>query len=366
MSKIITHDEFVQMVEKNNKYVKIIGTYNGMRNKVYCQCMICGDKYMATAYDVKIGKKHNKCAAKISGENRLKENDTFVKELQNSLPHITLLESYIGSHKKVLCRCNVHNELFKSTPTKLLAGKSGCKKCKSELISTKLKKSHTDFISKLNLITDQIEVIGKYNTSKDTIEVKCKKCGFTWYPTAGSLLAGNGCPHCVGRYKTTEEFRNEIASINDSIDIVGEYINSHTKIKCRCRICGNEWFSIPGNLKYSGCPECNMSHGERSIKHFLDSHSISYVSQKKFPGLIGVNGGDLSYDFYIVESNTLIEYQGEFHDGTAYQQTLEEYEIQKEHDRRKRNYAQKNGYQLIEIWYHDYDIIDEILEMKLC
>ena len=38
---------------------------------------------------------------------------------------------------------------------------------------------------------------------------------------------------------------------------------------------------------------------------------------------------------------------------------------QKEHDKRKRDYAEVNGYKLLEIWYYDYDRIEEILNKEL-
>jgi len=36
-----------------------------------------------------------------------------------------------------------------------------------------------------------------------------------------------------------------------------------------------------------------------------------------------------------------------------------------EHDKRKRDYAEVNGYKLLEIWYYDYDRIEEILNKEL-
>ena len=79
---------------------------------------------------------------------------------------------------------------------------------------------------------------------------------------------------------------------------------------------------------------------------------------------MGVGGKTLPYDFYLPEYNLLIEYQGEFHDGTAYRkglQTKNEYLDRIEHDKRKRVYAIKNNIKLIEIWYWDFNKIDEIL-----
>lgn len=160
MSKIITQDEYIQMVQEKNKYVDIIGTYTGMKNKITCRCKICGKHYEATAYDVKIGKKHKECASKISGSDRLKSTDTFIEEIRVILPHISLLEPYTGAHNKILCHCTIHDENFKSAPTKLLSGKCGCKKCRSDAISDALRKSHADFTHQLSLINNQIEVIG--------------------------------------------------------------------------------------------------------------------------------------------------------------------------------------------------------------
>ena len=41
------------------------------------------------------------------------------------------------------------------------------------------------------------------------------------------------------------------------------------------------------------------------------------------------------------------------------------FKIQKEYDRRKREYAQNNDFTLLEIWYYDYDKINEILDKAL-
>jgi hypothetical protein len=91
-------------------------------------------------------------------------------------------------------------------------------------------------------------------------------------------------------------------------------------------------------------------------------------SQKIFYGLIGIRGGSLSYDFYLPKYNLLIEYQGEFHDGIAgngnyyMKQNLKR---QQEHDKRKKEYALNNNIKLLEIWYWDFDRIEEILHKEL-
>ena len=88
--------------------------------------------------------------------------------------------------------------------------------------------------------------------------------------------------------------------------------------------------------------------------------------QKKFNNLFGINNGLLSYDFFLPKYNLLIEYQGEQHDRPIkYFGGEEQFKIQKEHDNRKRKYAMKNNMQLLEIWYYDFDNIENILNSYL-
>ena len=81
-------------------------------------------------------------------------------------------------------------------------------------------KTHDDFLKELSMINPEIEVIGQYTRAVDRIEVKCKKCGKIWYPTAYSLTSGKSCPHCsairgaqknngITGTKTDKQFREE-------------------------------------------------------------------------------------------------------------------------------------------------------------
>lgn len=122
------------------------------------------------------------------------------------------------------------------------------------------------------------------------------------------------------------------------------------------------------NLCNFRCPDCQYSQGEKVIEEYLKINDIYSIPQKEFSGLIGINGGNLSYDFYLPQYNLLIEYQGVFHDccdgkGTKY--IKENFPKQQEHDRRKRNYAIKNNIKLLEIWYWDFDNIEQILDYYL-
>lgn len=115
------------------------------------------------------------------------------------------------------------------------------------------------------------------------------------------------------------------------------------------------------------CPECAYSKGEKRISEYFAFHNILYKPQKTFDGLVGLGGGLLSYDFYLPKYNALVEYQGEQHEHyiKGFHSTKNNFKKQQEHDKRKKQYATDNNIKLLEIWYWDYDNIEEILKEKL-
>ena len=87
----------------------------------------------------------------------------------------------------------------------------------------------------------------------------------------------------------------------------------------------------------------------------------------KYDSLIGLGGGNLSYDFYLPDYNLLIECQGIQHESytKGFHKTKKDFERQLEHDRRKREYAKQHNIKLLEIWYYDMDNIEDILIKEL-
>ena len=66
-----------------------------------------------------------------------------------------------------------------------------------------------------------------------------------------------GCPYCIGRNKTTEDFKKELFDKNPNIEVLGEYIDAKTGILCKCLIDGHEWSPTPNDLLTGqGCPIC--------------------------------------------------------------------------------------------------------------
>lgn len=304
---------------------------------------------------------------------RKRTNEEFLLEIKNLNPTYSILSQYINCDTDVTCHCNIHNIDFNSTPYNLLKGKIGCELCRREKIGKKNKRTRDDFIERLFNVNPNIEVIGEYIQCKQPIECKCKMHNEIFYGTPDHLLQGKiGCKQCIQEkyhlsgLKSHMQFLNEMKYIHPDIFVLGEYDGAKTRVDVQCRKCGYKWNPVASSLISGfGCPICASSHGEKAINKFLTNHNIDFIPQKTFNALFGVNGGLLSYDFYLTKYNLLIEYQGEFHDGTAWQQTEMDFLRQQEHDKRKRAYAKKHGIHLLEIWYWDYENIEQILNKTL-
>lgn len=296
-----------------------------------------------------------------------KTHEQFIKEFNeknSNANNIEILGKYEGGKKPILCRCLIDNNIWSPRAEKLLINR-GCPVC-----ANNIKKTTEQFKKELKIKNPNIEVLGEYDGANTSIKCKCKVDGYEWYPIPHSLLQGCGCPKCANNIaKTTEEFKEELKKINPNIEILGEYTNNKTYIPCKCLKCSYEWETTPSILtnNKSGCPRCSESKGEKEIDKYLVQYNIKYEIQKDFEGLLGIGNGLLSYDFYLPTYNLLIEYQGEYHDGTVNKkmQSEEKLKKQQEHDRRKREYAEKNNIQLLEIWYWDFDKIENILIKEL-
>lgn len=88
------------------------------------------------------------------------------------------------------------------------------------------------------------------------------------------------------------------------------------------------------------------------IYNYLIDNHIDFEHQKSFPNLNGVSGYPLLYDFYIPSKKLLVEVNGLQHYAPVQHfGGAKRFKTQQEHDRRKRLFANKNGYRLLEIEY---------------
>ena len=120
-----------------------------------------------------------------------------------------------------------------------------------------------------------------------------------------------------------------------------------------------------------GCPYLTIYKGEEYIKQYLEKNNISFNVQQRFSDLRGTGDGQLSYDFSIPDEKfgcILIEYNGiQHYEANDFFGGEEQLKKQKEHDKRKRDYAKKHGYKLITVkyTYDTYESVEEYLDKEL-
>ena len=283
---------------------------------------------------------------------------------------IKLLSDYINSRESVECECLVCGYKWAPRSSTLLLEGYGCPKChqKQRFTTESFKEKVYDMYG------DEYTVLGEYINNKTKILFRHNQCGYIFEMRPNAFLQGQGCPmhkyekSAVGRTKTHEEFVKEVYDlVGDEYTVLDTYIHGTIKIRFVHNICGSI-FEMTPNAFLSGrrCPNCRSSKGEHVINNFLKNEKIMFIPQKSFDNLLGVGGGHLSYDFYLPDYNLLVEYQGVQHEiPKDHFGGQEQFDIQQEHDLRKRQYAKENNINLLEIWHYDFDKIDEILKENL-
>lgn len=191
------------------------------------------------------------------------------------------------------------------------------------------------------------------------------------------ICGNNSCPYCAGR-RILKGF-NDLTTRNPELANEWDYkknydknlnrkripeeftCNSGYKADWKCQKCGHRWkTTINSRSRGSGCPKCNESKGEKKIVEFLDTHHITYIRWKRFDTC--KNKNTLPFDFYLLNCNLLIEYQGEQHYKVVnYWGGKEGLKQRQYHDKIKQDWAKDNGYKLLIIPYTEQDNIEQIL-----
>ena len=298
---------------------------------------------------------------------RKRDKNEVIALIHEIHPNIEIIGEYKDTNAPLLVRCCLCGNEWESRAQRLLRG-SGCRVCatkrRTALYPHPKRKTHDEFVRQMHDVNPNIEILTPYINARSKVGCRCLICRNEWTAKPSNLESGFGCPLCgvasvkSKQLKSIDVFIQQLNDVNPDINLLGEYTGNRENVHVGCKLCRREWNAMPLNLlkkdgKATGCPYCKRSHGEKYIESWLVKHGVNYIAQKTFQDLRGVGGCLLSYDFYLPTLNMLIEYQGEFHDHTAYPVTDDEFARTVEHDRRKQEYANNNGYIYYPIWYYD-------------
>ena len=269
---------------------------------------------------------------------------------------------YIKQKVKVCIICKEHGEFWQN-PNNHING-NGCPKCFGIGLTTE------EYINKVNLVHNN-----KYDYSKtefkgmaDKICVICPEHGEFWILALNHIHNKQGCSKCSGNVKLTNSEFIEKAKITHN----NKYDYSKVKYKNRqhdvCIVCpehGEFWQRPCHHLKGHGCPVCNESYLEKTIRDFLDSNDVAYVTQYRLSWL-----GKKSLDFYLPDFNIGIECQGEQHfKPVEHFGGYNRYIDTINRDLNKKKLCNDNGIEIVYVYdkkfkkhMHDNEIVSEIYD----
>lgn len=222
-------------------------------------------------------------------------------------------KSYIDIKTPFAIECSEHGRFLQS-PKVHLKG-CGCPGCGNKSTSIKLSLTPQEFLKRADDVHGDKYLYYKSNyvNNRTPIIITCKIHGdFSQKPNYH--LLGNGCPKCGGTNKLSiEDFIDRSNFIHDfKYDYSkSKYVNSKNKIEIICPKHGNFMQSPSHHMRGCGCPICNESKGEKLISKILKEKNINFVRQKRFKEC--KNKAVLPFDFYLIDLNVLIEFDGAQH-----------------------------------------------------
>ncbi len=207
---------------------------------------------------------------------------------------------------------------------------------------------------------------------------KCEH-GHEWLAIISSRKI-NGCPICAGK-KVLVGF-NDLATKQPKLAEQWNYAKNGdlkpTDVTCgmakkvwwKCEY-GHEWkASINNRLWGKGCPICNESKGEQSVRQCLLKNKILFKEQNSFCDRESSLGGVLRDDFAIIHNNKVIatiEYHGKQHyeivdfSGHNPEKAQRDFRDIQVRDADKTRYLKNHNISQLIIPYLEYDNIEQLV-----
>lgn len=265
-----TRDEFIEKAVKKHgvKYNYSKVEYVDSSTKVCIVCPEHGEFWMTPGNHI-YGQGCPKCGVKKRTNNRRKTREEVIKSFKEKHgdKYDYSKSIYGGTDIKTCIICPEHGE-FWQTPYKHMHG-CGCPKC-----SGNQKLTTEEFIEKVRQIHGDKYDYSKveYINTETKVCIICPEHGEFWQ-TPANHLRGCGCPKCVGKNKTTEDFIKECIEIHGDKYVYDAitYTGAFNKVTLKCPYHGE--FSITPHelLGGTGCPKCgNIESGIKQRKKLED------------------------------------------------------------------------------------------------
>ena len=336
--------------------------YKNNRTKMHIVCPEHGDFYQDYKHHVTRKQMCPKCSDK---KKNLKSIERAKEKFYREIGKIYDLEKfiYINSSTKGIAIChekdfngNEHGK-FEMTPNALLNGER-CPKCSFNYRDLESFVKYANYIH--NFKYDYSDFVYIDNSTKG--KIYCPIHGEFWKSPGNhtNSFHPQGCPSCakidfgVKLRLSNDEFLIRSKAIhNDAYEYLDNYISYETKMKIKCKKCGNVFYQTPDNhLHNHGCPFCTKSKMENIVETLLEKNKIKFTREKTFDWLVYKR--NMKLDFYLDDYGIAIECQGIQHfEEVPYFGKLEE---RIKRDSLKKELCEKHNIPIFYISYND-DII---------
>ena len=234
---------------------EVVGHYVDAKTSVEC---VCADGH--TCYPIPGNVQQGDGICRIcAGKDKDTSEENFYVFVEKQGGKV--VGTYINAKTKVGCICKNGHVCF-PTPNKIQQGGGICKVC-----------AGNDLETAKNVFRAKIEEFGRvegdYINNSTPVKCICSK-GHICFPTPSSVQQGhNMCRRCAGNDPETSK-KNFYSSMEKSgHKIEGEYVNSHTAVRCIC-VNGHVCFPTPGRIQQGNgiCRICAGNDLETARNNF--------------------------------------------------------------------------------------------------
>ena len=270
-----SQEEFIKKLSTINPYIEIIGKYQRSAIPLKCKCLRCGHIWESKPNNLLSGKGCPTCYHSAT---------SFIEQVIYEVLCIILGNDQVLSRD----RKAIGKELDIYVPSLNLAIEPGSWRWHKDKIKNDQSKRELCKKAGIRLIT----IYSDYDEDIPPFDSDClcvnETLGFEndipiVKELISNLLALAGIEYNIlpqewdsiiklsynnSRRITTATFKQKIASVNFSVDVIGEYTGAWNKIDCVCKICSHRWSPEANSLVQGhGCPKCaNMENGIHNRK----------------------------------------------------------------------------------------------------
>lgn len=285
-------------------------------------------------------------------------NNQIFKDISNKIHNFKYDYSsvnYINNYTNVKITCPIHGDFLQRPQIHMIG--SGCKECSKEIRSSIFSMGKETFIQLSNKIHNNKYdyTLVEYINQRKKVKIICPIHGIFEQSPRSHYNNMSGCPYCDGSYKSnTIEFIEKSKKIHGDTYLYNnvDYKTAIQKVSITCNIHGDYFITPNNHLQGKGCPICKMSHGETKIKKILDLNLINYDRQKTFNQCKNIRL--LPFDFYLIDYNIIIEFDGEQHfNKFRFETNYKKLNDRKINDEIKNNYCINNNIKIYRIKYNE-------------